>query len=236
MKNNYMRYILLTLVFLLSILRGGAQVTLGISSTEVRTILSAESYEERAKVVIKNNSSQTKKITWQRSIQSITLGWTCFVCDKNQCWPYSMNFPSNVIELAPYATTIIDVYVRPDKRAGSATLDVKVFEVGSATNNVSARFYFAASASTKDVREVVKSEIMIYPNPMTDYFMIQEGSGVEKVAVYNIIGRQMKAFKVSDGNKFYINDLPDGIYIIRLQNANGGTIKTARMTKSKPRA
>jgi hypothetical protein len=59
---------------------------------------------------------------------------------------------------------------------------------------------------------------------------------IEKVVVYNIIGRQVKSYKAIDNFKYTINDLPEGIYIIRLLNAQGGTVKTIRLNKSKSKA
>ena len=66
--------------------------------------------------------------------------------------------------------------------------------------------------------------------------LLDDSDVVEKVVIYNIIGRQVKSYKAMENLKYSVNDLPEGIYIIRLQNANGNTLKTIRLNKSRVKA
>ena len=100
------------------------------------------------------------------------------------------------------------------------------------------RYLFSSTTSTKDVAKN-NAGIKIYPNPATDYFSIQDDyDAVDKVIVYNMIGRAVKNYTVNNnsGNKYTLNDLPEGLYIIRLLNSRGATIKTVRLNKAKAKA
>jgi Secretion system C-terminal sorting domain len=230
-----MKYTLLFTLFLAAILRGDTQVTLTLSPDIVNATVHPDTFEIRAKATLKNTSTATKKFTWTRSIKSMTAGWACLVCDKNTCWAASVNAPLDQIELAAGATSNIDVYIRPDKKMGAAAVEVKIFEVGNETNTVTGKYNFSTTTRTRDLKDNGNT-LRIYPNPSVDFFQITDNDLVEKVVVYNIIGRQMRSYKATDGMKYTVNDLPDGLYIIRLLNSSGATVKTVRLSKSRPKA
>ena len=73
-------------------------------------------------------------------------------------------------------------------------------------------------------------KIRVFPNPATDYFMLKNAPNVNKVLIYNIVGRQVKSFRVDgSGTKYMVNDLPKGMYVIRLLNTENNLIQTLRI-------
>jgi Secretion system C-terminal sorting domain len=159
------------------------------------------------------------------------------VCDKNTCWASTVSTPLDQIELAAGATSNIDVYIRPDKKLGAANVEVQVYEVGNSSNTVTGLYNFLTTTSTRtrDLKDN-GTTLRIYPNPAVDFFQITDNDLVEKVVIYNIIGRQMRSYKAVEGMKYTVNDLPDGLYIIRLLSGNGATVKTVRLSKLRPKA
>lgn len=78
-------------------------------------------------------------------------------------------------------------------------------------------------------------DITIYPNPAIDYIMVTQSSKVDKVWIYNILGKKVKSYKVeSPDTKYDIRDLPRGIYIVRLVNHDGDLLLTRRVNKINP--
>lgn len=232
-----MKHLLLVLILSnIVILRGAAQVTLTLTPAIVNTSVNSDSFEIKGKSVLKNTANQTKRFVWQRNILSMTNGWQSLVCDANQCWTSTVNVSPDTLVLAANGTSNLDVYIRPNRILGAATIELKVSEVGNATNTLTGRYLFSPITP---VREYSKTSvgIRVYPNPTTDYFMLADNTDVvDKVVIYNIIGRQMKSYKAIDNFKYTVNDLPEGIYIIRLLNNNGNTVKTIRLNKSKTKA
>jgi Secretion system C-terminal sorting domain len=100
---------------------------------------------------------------------------------------------------------------------------------------VTGRYLFSTTTRAKETN-VSNANIRIYPNPTIDYFQITEDDGIDKVVIYNIIGRQMRTYKVTDNGKYNVNDLPEGLYIIRLLAANGATVKTIRLSRTRLKA
>jgi hypothetical protein len=75
------------------------------------------------------------------------------------------------------------------------------------------------------IEEVGQStqEIAIYPNPSKDYINISvENDEIENVQIYNLTGKLVKQEK---SNKININDLPVGMYIIKVETDGGNCIK-----------
>ncbi len=80
--------------------------------------------------------------------------------------------------------------------------------------------------------EKIDDQINVYPNPATNYFMLKNGGDVHTVLIYNIVGRQVKRFNVnSTQDRFTIQDLNKGMYVVRLFDKKNNVIQTIRMNK-----
>ena len=230
---NLLLIILITNAFLL---RGQSQVTLTLTPGIVNSSVHPDSFEIRGKATLRNTSNQTKRVVWQRNIISLPNGWQSLVCDINQCWTSGVNASPDTIILAANGTSNLDAYIRPNQISGSATIELKATEVGNAANTVTGRYLFTTTTNTREISKN-NSSFKIYPNPTTDYFMLNnDGEVINRVVIYNIIGRQVRSYNVVDNYKYYVNDLPEGLYIVRLLNNSGNTIKTIRLNKSKVKA
>ncbi len=76
------------------------------------------------------------------------------------------------------------------------------------------------------------NDLQIFPNPATHYIELNTTKKVDRIVIYNVVGRRMKSFKVeADGEKYYINSLPIGMYLVQLVNASNKVITTQRLSK-----
>jgi hypothetical protein len=77
-------------------------------------------------------------------------------------------------------------------------------------------------------------DLLLYPNPATNDLNVvyDANSDVKSAAIYNIIGKVMITFKVS-GNSANLNleNIPSGIYFLRLINSHGDPVVTRKFTK-----
>jgi Secretion system C-terminal sorting domain len=78
-----------------------------------------------------------------------------------------------------------------------------------------------------------KPTINVYPNPATDFISLtNDNSSVQRVMVYNLIGRLTKTFEVEyEEQRFTVSDLPDGLYLVRLMDKTGKIVVTQRINK-----
>lgn len=85
------------------------------------------------------------------------------------------------------------------------------------------------SRSTDPTYEV---NLTIYPNPATDFILINdERSTVDQVIVYNLIGRKIKGFRSATDSKYFVGDLPKGMYLVQMLGSDGIVITTQRISK-----
>ncbi len=95
---------------------------------------------------------------------------------------------------------------------------------------------FAVTYNPPSEVPTVKSldNILLYPNPANNEINVvyDANSDVKTIAVYNIIGRPVSAYRVS-GNSANLNleALPAGIYFVRLVNSQGEVLITRKFTK-----
>ena len=78
-----------------------------------------------------------------------------------------------------------------------------------------------------------KENITIYPNPATTHIGLSASEGVARILVFNMVGRQVKYFQVMAGedNRYFVGDLPRGIYLVQLLGGNNEIITTKRVSK-----
>jgi hypothetical protein len=75
-------------------------------------------------------------------------------------------------------------------------------------------------------------EIRIFPNPVVSEFNLQNASGITKVAIYNVLGREIKLFtEVTENQIFHISEIPRGLYWVQLLDKENKIIATKRISK-----
>ncbi len=76
-------------------------------------------------------------------------------------------------------------------------------------------------------------DIVLYPNPARGELNVTYNakSGIKTAAVYNLIGKQLVAYKVGKSSaKLNIDNIPSGIYFLRLMDGNGKVVATRKFT------
>ena len=73
--------------------------------------------------------------------------------------------------------------------------------------------------------------IQIYPNPTTDYFSVNAGQQIATIKVYNLLGREVKYYEFQEGSRYFVGDLPKGMYLIQLTGKDARLLSTQRLSK-----
>ena len=83
-----------------------------------------------------------------------------------------------------------------------------------------------------DIGKEKTLKIEVFPNPATSYISLTETQGVMRVAVYNLVGRLMRVFnQVEDEKRYYVGDLPQGMYLVQILGDRNKIITTKRIHK-----
>ncbi|WP_082026409.1 T9SS-dependent choice-of-anchor J family protein [Flammeovirga sp. OC4] len=126
-----------------------------------------------------------------------------------------------------------------DNNDGTATLTGSLMEtstvvVVASQSNWSIEQEIVVTVEEKQVTDASLdiSTIMLYPNPMTDQFILKGAEQIESVYIYSLIGEKVKAYEdLSQAPQFLFNvsDLVKGWYVVQVNS--GGATKTYKIQK-----
>ena len=204
-----------------------AQTMLTLEPNPVSMVVKSNDLDVAGKASLKNNSKDTLIVKWSRKIENITQGWSSAVCDKNFC--YIPTIDTMKLVLAPGEISNMDIHVYPMGISGSAKVTLRIEQVGSPDNFVSGAYFFNQTTPLKS--DVEKDAIQLYPNPAQEYFMVTSPVVLGRIELYNITGDKAKVYYAYKNKRYYIDDVPSGIYMVRLLNLQQEIVKTVVLKK-----
>lgn len=91
-------------------------------------------------------------------------------------------------------------------------------------------------AATGVTNTVSNEDIVLYPNPAREAVNViyDPNAGVKTIAVYNLIGKLMGPVyrpSASGSAKIALEDMPNGVYFLRLMDGRGNVIATRRFNR-----
>jgi len=99
-------------------------------------------------------------------------------------------------------------------------------------NNERIRKTYSATLGVKTT-VTTNNGIAVYPNPFYDNIIVSGLNGSDKVAIYDITGRQVSQTWAATGStqSFSINGLSAGVYMLQVFDNSGSKITTVRLVK-----
>lgn len=188
-----------------------------------------------AKFTVTNNYTSSATFWWKlERDENFPEEWKFQVCDANLCYFDGVDAcPAgnpNVME-AGSSNPNFSVKIKPNGVAGSSLLYYTFYADSDLTTElVRMPIYVVAGMVSADDLNVEK-ELTIFPNPTIDKFHLTNSKGIEKVEVFNIAGKLMKSFKASPGREYHVNELRNGLYLVRFINTKGKIEKVVRLSK-----
>lgn len=190
-------------------------------------------------VRLKNNERKAMNLRWELIVDEAPQGWRFSVCDQNTCYfttnttnvDYYDRIPYAPVIMMPGDTAKLQLNVFPIGQAGSANVRINLYDLANPKQLVSTAYYFVTIEGLTPVTESDKSKLRIYPNPVSDYLTITRNTFVKQLWVSNVLGKRVRTFDTSFGNKYDIADLPDGIYLVSMVDASLKVVKTVRISK-----
>lgn len=234
------------LVFALGCFAQSNGLTFSTSSAkkEVAVDLSDPFLDVQVPITITNTSKDTVKIIWRRMALTGPTKWGTRVCDNNNCYDeiVSSNLDPKLrlnepFVILPGKKADLIMYFLPYGTAGTGKIAVSLAFSSKPDANIDTLSYEvnirSMTTSTRDLRQ---EEVQLFPNPSSDYFQLKNISeSVDRVVLYNIIGRKMREFTAQDGSRYRLSGLPDGIYLAALVNDQKGVLRTLRVHKRSSR-
>lgn len=180
-------------------------------------------------------------IKWKVISSNFMPGWDAAltgVCDLNGC---QTDIP-NLQAMSGYTfggayTNKGDFHVvfesNNPANGTSARVTIRVMDTLS---GYSRTLTFIAEKNNVGVTTTVVNEdnVKLFPNPAHDFLNVlyDAKSNVKTAAIFNLIGKTIQVYKVSDDNsaKLDLENIPSGVYFLRLMNDKGQVVATRRFT------
>lgn len=188
---------------------------------------------------IVNNTSDTLFLKWERTI-----------INKPECWETSVwsidiqalpiTDTKEFLLMPNSASDELNVHAHIDglgagsPSSGEAEIVLKVSNLNNSTDTLSVHYNFSVTGGadcTTSTFDIESETLNIFPNPATDYFQLTEGQDAHYIVVYNLLGQQIKQFDFSQTQNYSINNLPDGIYILKVVDRQRRIINTTKLQK-----
>ncbi|MFZ1705159.1 MAG: T9SS type A sorting domain-containing protein [Saprospiraceae bacterium] len=186
--------------------------------------------KENLILTVVNDTTYT--IYWKIEFTNFKDEWQLQLCDLNFCYDYNARQSSpNITNTMERGNHTFQIGFYPKGIEGSGRAMLKLYGDNTFTRLVKEIpiNLYACTTSSKDVN---LSAIRVFPNPTTDYFQISNASQVNKVVIYNVLGKEVKTLFHYNSANHDISDLRKGIYMVRLLDSKNRVIKTIRLSKS----
>lgn len=233
--------VLFTLLLYGQSLRAQAELDVTPSPLEANTEFDlSDTYDYHAyRVRLKNNSRQIINLRWEIIVDEAPAEWRFSVCDQNTCYfttnttnvDYRDRIPYAPVIMPPGDTAKLELNIFPIGKEGNANVRINLYDLANPKQLLNTAYYFVDIEGTTPVTEAEKTKLRVFPNPVTDYMSITRNTFVKQLWVSNILGKRVRTFDTSFGNKYDIADLPDGVYLVSMVDANRKVVKTVRISK-----
>jgi hypothetical protein len=206
---------------------------------------------------IVNISGDTITVNWHVLASNFPNDWLTMpalgICDNNTCRNNSGGASSGVLwNTGGAGTTYSCLYPGTSSHSDtglfegqfnlssattSGTYYMTVSLQDPATGGTNKTITFMVTKAPVAVRNVMvtANDVALYPNPANNEVnvLFDANADVKTIAVYNIIGKAMNVYRVTANNSANLNieNIPAGIYFVRLMNAQGGIVATKKFTK-----
>lgn len=224
--------LLLFLTLILSIpLVSRGQVTVSVDPATFVLTGNPSQTDVSYHIQVTNTSAVSASIFWSKRMTNNPVPWTSWICDKNFCYlPTVHSCPSiNPNLLGPGESFELQIHMNPLQVEGSADYQVTILDdVGNSLFVITGEFLISNSTAVKETNE---TKLSIFPNPATDFFKVNDIPGLSTIELFNIVGNKVRSFEAVPQKQYYVGDLTDGIYLVRLESAGGKVIKTIRLSK-----
>ena len=154
--------------------------------------------------------------------------WGTTICDTRIC------YAENTYKSNANLPNLVDSNGKMFLKFTIATNDVEGSSFGIVHLFSDSKFENEIAVSNAPItsvnNEIVKN-IVIYPNPASDYFQIKNDANVKSVEVASITGRTLLSANHIEGKMHSIVDLSKGVFFVILRDENGDKVKTMRLIK-----
>jgi len=194
---------------------------------------------------ITNQSASGVTIEWKVIENNFPADWVPGICDNSTCvggtdiWPPNSPMTDHEATYPGPAGTAGDFKLQVSTTStptlGTYVLRARLNNKFAAATDTAIATFIVTKATTGVPAFKNSSDVSLYPNPASSTVNVvyDAAADVKNIAVYNIIGKQVSLFRTTNSGSANLNieNIPSGVYFVRLLNSRGDVVTTRRFTK-----
>lgn len=162
--------------------------------------------------------------------------WKTTMCDSRLCYNENIDVidTRRPNKLFKDSTMIFQIYFHPSGQKATSTLQLKLYsdkELKNLVAETKANANVTADATVSFNSVKLAEDLLLYPNPADQFFFIKNDNNINRVIIYNVLGKEIKTEYHSKGASHDISDLNKGLYFLKLLDSKNKLIKTLRLNK-----
>lgn len=222
---------LFTLLFLLlGFLSAVSAQSFSVSATEVWTIAPHTEPDVEGHITITNLTNSTQTIKWERTETQITSDCFSQVCDLNLCYIPVVSTKTFDID-ANASGNIIMHFLNPNGIQGAeALIHLKMSNVANPADSIVVAYLFTSPLS--GTGDLPLAQVKLFPNPTTDYFLLENAEAVNRIRVISMQGREVARFTATPGERYSLDSQAAGTYFLALEDEQGRVFQTIELVKN----
>jgi hypothetical protein len=222
---------LLLLAFSLFATASFAQATFSMNPDTASVTVDIYETDIEAHNEMTNLTSSSRQIKWERTIISMdpdTLQTQ--VCDPIACFASWVDTHTFTLEANATIPMIVHLLKKLEQDA-SAIVQLKITDLAAPDNPQFSYYIFnSESSSTDDL--LPAANVKLFPNPVTEYFTLENAEEVARIRVFATDGRRVAEFAPLAGQQYSIADQPAGNYVVALESKSGQVFQAISIRKN----
>lgn len=189
---------------------------------------------------IKNETSGQLTLSWKIFNETFPSSWESIfgLCDNVLCYGNNIITAGTTQQTNPIpASANMPFKIQMDFNPTAVVSGSYEFSVSVTDGTYTDTMTFVVEKFPTSVNSVNRNidAVTVYPNPARDELNVKfnANANINYITVYNMIGKALTVYKVSAPNsaKLDIQNLPAGIYFIRLSDTQGRIAATRKFTR-----
>jgi len=170
-------------------------------------------------------------LVWEREEVFLERNWETAICDPIIC--YQPHVSSMYFDIEPNQPFDMTTHLYPNGADGDSAF-VRLFMHEESDPETVYQFtytFYADQTSSVEIERLESGTPRLYPNPATDVFNIQNDEKIDRLEIFNVVGRMVHSSSHSSGNQVDASSLQPGLYFVKLFGQDNNLIRTLRLNR-----
>lgn len=176
---------------------------------------------------VTNLTASTIRLKWERKVISLTPGCETAVCDPNTCWARFVNTKNFDLDGNETGPLLVHFYNNGAPCAG--IIHLKVSDRDNPADTTIAVYLFNQTSAGAHQPEL--PSVQLFPNPVQHYFSLENADQLGLVRLFDLEGHELANYQPNGYNRYSVELLPTGNYILALEDKNGRPFQALTLLK-----